>query len=50
MKKGEEFSEENIRIVRPGHGLEPKYYEILLGKKINQDAKKGTAVTWNMIS
>ena len=50
MKKGEEFSVENIRIVRPGHGLEPKYYEILLGKKINQDAKKGTAVTWNMIS
>ncbi len=50
MKKGEKFSPENIRIVRPGHGLEPKYYEILLGKKINQDAKKGTAVIWNMIS
>ena len=40
MKKGEEFSEENIRIVRPGHGLEPKYYEILLGKKSTKMQKK----------
>ena len=50
MKKGEKFSPENIRIVRPGHGLEPKYYEILLGKKINQDIQKGTALKWSLIS
>jgi len=50
MKRGEKFTPENIRIVRPGHGLEPKYYDVVLGKKINQDAQKGTAFKWSLIS
>ena len=33
IKKGEKFTKNNIRVVRPGHGLEPKYYNKILNKK-----------------
>ena len=32
-----------------GLGLPPQYYDILLGRKINQNVKKGTVVKWNLI-
>lgn len=41
IKKGEVLTEENVRSIRPGFGLHPKYYETILGKKINKDLKKG---------
>jgi pseudaminic acid synthase len=44
MKKGDMLTEKNLRIVRPGLGLAPKYYDVVLGRKVNQDVKKGTAV------
>jgi N-acetylneuraminate synthase len=49
MKAGDILTPENLRAVRPGLGLPPKYYKTLLGKSINQDAKIGTPVTWNLI-
>jgi len=49
MKEGEVMSNENLRVVRPGMGLSPKYYETLLGKKVNRDLKKGTAVSWDIL-
>jgi len=49
IKAGEVFTEKNLRVVRPGLGLKPKYYEFLLGKKSALDVKKGTAVDWSMI-
>jgi N-acetylneuraminate synthase len=49
MQKGDILNEKNMRIVRPGLGLPPKYYDILLGRKVSQDVKKGTAVGWNLI-
>ena len=49
MKKGDMLTEKNLRIVRPGLGLPPKYYDILLGRKVNKDVKKGTAVKWELI-
>ena len=49
MQKGDILNEKNLRIVRPGLGLEPKYYDILLGRKVNRDVKKGTAVNWDLI-
>ena len=49
MKEGDTFNNENLRIVRPGLGLPPKYYKILIGRKINRDAKRGTAMNWNLI-
>jgi len=49
MKAGDVFTEENLRVIRPGYGLPPKYYDILLGKKVKRDVKKGTPVTWELI-
>tara|TARA_S200000501_G_scaffold345179_1_gene357598 strand:+ start:352 stop:792 length:441 start_codon:yes stop_codon:yes gene_type:complete len=49
MKEGEVMSNENLRVVRPGMGLSPKYFETLLGKKVNRDLKKGTAVSWDIL-
>ena len=48
MKKGDVLTEHNLRSIRPGRGLAPKNYDILLGKRVNKDIKKGTAVSWNM--
>ena len=47
---GEKLTEKNLRIIRPGKGLAPKYYEELLGREVNQKIKKGTALTWGMIT
>jgi len=41
IKKGESITEENIRTVRPGHGLHPKYFNEIIGKKVNRDVNKG---------
>jgi pseudaminic acid synthase len=49
MKAGDEITLDNIRIIRPGFGLEPKYFTILLGKKINKDVKKGSPFTWDLL-
>ncbi|MDB9312967.1 pseudaminic acid synthase [Spirulina sp. CS-785/01] len=49
MKAGDVFTTENLRSVRPGLGLAPKYYEIVLGKQVNQYVKKGRPVTWEML-
>lgn len=42
VTKGEVISEKNIRSIRPGHGLHPKYYYDVLGKKFNQDLEAGS--------
>lgn len=47
LKKGDILSAENIRVLRPGLGLEPKFYDIALGKKVNKDIPKGTPLQWN---
>lgn len=49
MKAGDVITEKNMRSIRPGLGLPPKYYDILLGKKVKCDVKRGTALTWDMI-
>jgi pseudaminic acid synthase len=50
MKAGERLTAENLRIVRPGYGLPPKYYDTLLGKRINRDAVAGTPVQWDLLA
>lgn len=42
IKEGEEFTEKNLRSVRPGFGLHPKHWKELLGKKATKDLTKGT--------
>jgi pseudaminic acid synthase len=49
MRAGECFTEENLRAIRPGYGLPPKYYETLLGKSIARDIKRGTPVDWSLL-
>lgn len=49
MKAGERFTPETLRIVRPGMGLPPKFYDVLMGKSVAKDVKKGTAVTWELV-
>lgn len=49
MKAGDVITKENMRSIRPGLGLPPKYYDILLGKKVKCDVKRGTALSWDMI-
>lgn len=46
---GETFTIENIRVIRPGDGLAPKYYESLLGKKALTDLKTGTPLNFNLV-
>jgi len=50
MKVGDVFTEKNIRIIRPGLGLSPKYYGNFLGKKASKDIKKGTAICWGLLN
>ena len=49
IKVGEELTSQNLRIVRPGLGLSPKYYDVLLGRRVNRDLKKGSAMKWEMV-
>jgi pseudaminic acid synthase len=49
MMGGECFTEENLRAIRPGYGLPPKYYETLLGKRVARDVRRGTPVDWSLL-
>jgi pseudaminic acid synthase len=50
IKSGEKFSELNIRSIRPGYGLPPKYLKRIIGKVANKDIERGTALKWEHIS
>ena len=49
ISAGEILSTENIRIIRPGFGIKPKYFDSVIGRPIREDVKKGTALTWDLI-
>jgi pseudaminic acid synthase len=49
MRAGEALTRENIRCVRPGLGLAPKYYELLLGRRIKQNVDRGTPLSWELV-
>lgn len=49
IKKGEEITEKNVRSIRPGFGMHPKYYREILGKKVNVDLSKGERFDWALI-
>ena len=44
IRAGEEFTAENVRMIRPGYGLKPKYYEELIGKKSRRDIAFGEPI------
>jgi len=45
VSKGEKFTKENIRRIRPGNGLEPKFYEKLIGRRAKKNLQKGNPLT-----
>ena len=49
VKKGEVITKENVRSIRPGYGLHPKYLKDILGKTFNSEIEKGTAFSLDMI-
>lgn len=46
---GEVLTAKNLRIVRPGHGLAPKHYDMLLGRRASRALKAGTPATWDVV-
>ena len=49
IKKGEILTEDKIDIRRPGTGIEPKFFDDVLGKKTNDDIPKDVPITFDMI-
>ena len=49
IKKGEIISEKNVRSIRPGFSLAPKYLNTLIGKKANRSFEKGDRLTENLL-
>ena len=49
LKKGDVITEKDIRRVRPGYGIEPKYFEKIIGKRLANNVEYGDPVTWNKL-
>ena len=49
MKAGDVLTKDNVRAIRPGLGLPTKYLEVVVGKAVKQDVRRGTALSWGML-
>lgn len=49
LEPGDILTPTNLRRIRPGHGLAPKFLDVLLGRRVTQAVKRGTPVTWDLI-
>lgn len=49
IKAGNKLTEKNVKSIRPGYGLSPKYLKDILGKKVKKDIKRGTPLNWNLL-
>ena len=50
IRKGEELTSVNVRSIRPGYGLPPKHLDDIIGLKAGGDIKRGTPLSWNLLS
>ena len=50
LKKGEKFSSENVRSIRPGDGLHTRHLAEVLGKTAAHDIAQGTPLSWDLVS
>ncbi len=50
IKKGDKFSENNVKSIRPGYGVPPQCIKKVLGKIATKSAKKGTPLSWNLLT
>jgi len=49
IEAGQTFTEDNLRVIRPGLGLEPAYFEKLLGRKAPVNLRAGTPLRWDLL-
>ncbi len=49
LKSGDVLTRENVRSIRPSLGLPPKYIDVILGKKIKSNVKRGTPLSWDLL-
>ena len=49
IKAHEKLTQENIKSIRPGHGLPPQYWKDICGRKAKKDIKKGTPLGWELV-
>lgn len=50
MKSGEEFTEKNVRSIRPGYGLHTRHLDEVIGKRASQDIARGTPLSWGYVA
>jgi pseudaminic acid synthase len=50
MRAGEKLTSENLRAIRPGLGLPPKFKETVIGRPVKLDVKKGTPLSWDLLA
>lgn len=46
---GDVLTKENVRLIRPGHGLPPRYYDSVLGMRISKKVERGTPLSWKLL-
>lgn len=49
VQAGDRLTVENVRAIRPGDGLSPKYAEIVLGMRVARDVVRGTPLSWDLL-
>lgn len=49
IQAGDVLTVENVRAIRPGFGLPPKYMSLVLGRRVTRAVRRGTPVSWNLI-
>jgi pseudaminic acid synthase len=50
LAPGDVLTEKNLRIIRPGLGLPPKYFSSLIGKRVGRPVRKGTPMSWDLLT
>jgi N-acetylneuraminate synthase len=50
VKRDDVFNAENVRSIRPGHGLHTRYLPEILGKRAACDIERGTPLSWNLVA
>jgi len=49
LAAGDTLTPDNLRCIRPGLGLPPKYYDVLLGQRVGRSVKAGTPISWDLL-
>lgn len=49
VKAGEVFTKDNLRVIRPGDGMQPKFFEQILGKTASKNIEAGTPLSWELL-